>query len=248
MGSHPGDDPFDPAAPDPWDQYLDKKTRLDTCFAMVNEVLQTLIDISNEQQWDEPVGQAILDGYRKFCPLLADAPPTNAPPTRLEVSQAAEILVWVAWAIQLEWKYWNEQYNYIEFLFSTSRSTFSDTDDDLINAMRAIQNVNEFRPVLDRVKSLIGGYASIHIPDKWRIIFREKGMDGYYAEEIIDLRMFKYLPIKSYIPGVVDVLNRFKNTDLQQMLTVISWHNVNPWLSSLDDTLDIKPYFKRKTP
>jgi hypothetical protein len=70
-----------PVSVPPWEYYLEKKTRLDTCFAQVNEYLTSLIQIANQDQWSEAIGQDILDAWRKTsrCSSTRPRPPCRRP-------------------------------------------------------------------------------------------------------------------------------------------------------------------------
>lgn len=238
-----GADPFDAAVPSPWDAYLDKKTRLDTCFGFVNEHLTALISMSNEEQWGKQTGQDILDSWRRNCPLLVDAPKSDSPPDRKAMADSALVLMWIAWASARDWKWWTDQYNYIEFLFATEETNFYERDPRIMDAIHAIQYAHELQPILDQVKILIGYKASIFIPEKWSKIFPQ----GYYTPEIIDLRILGKVVqwtsiIKDYAPAVIDVEKQFGKTNIPTVLS-----GSRPDVGLFGNVLSLKPFFKRPT-
>jgi len=169
-------DGLDPVVATPWEDYLEKKTRLDTCFARVNEHLTTLITTANKESWSEAVGQEILDSWRKYCPLLVDAPKADAPPKREDMARGAEVLMWVAWCNAQDL---DEQYDAINFLLvkEPKPNTYYAGDSRLIDAAKALVYLDQLKPVMHRIMFLVGYGALIIVPEKWEKLLPQ----GWFA-------------------------------------------------------------------
>ena len=234
-----------PASVPPWEYYLEKKSRLDTCFAEVNEHLTFLIESANQDQWTEAMGQDILDAWRKACPLLVDAPKTNAPPTREEMARGAEVLMWVAWCNQLDWEYWDKQYNAINFFFVEPARRYPDHQPGLADAIQALQVCNEFKPVMHRLMFVMGYDAIINVPDKWEEFLPR----GYYVPLVVDLRVPGKLVqwthiIQKAVPAIMDVAKQFDKDSIPTVLAALG--QSKPLKTQLfDGLMGLKPYYKR---
>jgi hypothetical protein len=239
-----GSGPLDPSAPQPWEQYLEKKTKLDICFGLVNETLTSLINLANAEQWSESIGQNILDGWRKSCPLLTDAPKEADAPDRRTLARGAEILMWSAWCMEQDWKWWKKQYDNMNFLFVTDPSKdFYLGNPDFRAAVDAVQYAHEFRPVRFRTLDLVGSKATINIDDKWR-----KKMGNLFVGEVIDLRILgphvqwtNLIP--EALPAVVDVEKAFGKT-IPTMLSDFNGFKLQGG-ALVDQAMPLKPFFKR---
>jgi len=236
-----------PVSVPPWEYYLEKKTRLDTCFAQVNEYLTSLIQIANQDQWSEAIGQDILDAWRKTCPLLVDAPKTTVPPTREDMARGAEVLMWVAWCNQLNWEYWDKQYNAITFFLDQPavKNRYSIHHPGLVAGIQALQVCNEFKPVMHRLMFVMGYEAIINVPDKWEELLPR----GYYVPLVVDLRVPGKLVqwthiIQKAVPAIMDVAKNFDKDNIPSVLAALG--QSKPLNTRLfDGLMGLKPYYKR---
>lgn len=239
-----GTSALDPSAPQPWEQYLEKKSKLDNCFGLVNETLQSLINLANAEKWSEAVGQNILDSWRKSCPLLTDAPKAADAPDRNTLARGCELLIWVAWCMELNWKWWKTQYDNMNFLFVTDpRKPLYGGDPAFRAAVAAVQHAHEFRPVLFRTRDLIGSKATIYIDHEWK-----KKMEHLFVEEVIDLRMIgPHIQwtniIPETVPAVADVEKAFGKS-IPAILSDFNGFKLQDG-ALVDKAMPLKPFFKR---
>jgi hypothetical protein len=185
-GSSPDGSPYVAASPQAFDAYLDTKEELDGCFAIVNAYIQSLINLSNSEQWPAEVGQTILDSFRHNCRLLTDSPEPSQLPKRELVARAAEIAMWVAWANARDWVYWGDVYRELDGRGMGPRGE-----------MRTVQlgvrefQTNELYPILDELKNL--GISGVQLE------IRQHHAQGLRDNLVLDLRKLRSLQLQHLV-------------------------------------------------
>ena len=127
------DDPFKPVGPRELLVDLRLRARIASAFGPIQEAVDTMIAAANDKSANDLTGQAILNGFRQNCPLLTDAPEQSEIPSEDDAERAAELALWVAWANERDWSWWNEQYKWLDpNLWASVRRSGSEAD---FNAM-----------------------------------------------------------------------------------------------------------------
>jgi hypothetical protein len=108
------DDPYTTNSPKEIAVDEDIRDRISSAFGPVLEALDAMIAEANRLQAAAAVGQDILNQFRLTCPLMADKPSQDDIPSELAVARAAEVAMWVAWANERDWKWWNTIYNLLD--------------------------------------------------------------------------------------------------------------------------------------
>ena len=106
----PTGNPYEPVTPDKFDVYLEKKKELDECFARFDKMVDDLQQQAAAEDWPIDVGWLLFNGSRASCPILRDKPDPDHLPDRETIEKAAQLCMWVQWAEERDWDWWNKQY------------------------------------------------------------------------------------------------------------------------------------------
>src|SRR5262249_6083882 len=96
-------DPYVPVSPKEILVDQEIRDRIGSAFGPILEALDAMIAEANRLQANAAVGQSILNDFRQNCPLLTDKPAQADIPSESAAKRAAELPIWVAWAIERNW-------------------------------------------------------------------------------------------------------------------------------------------------
>jgi hypothetical protein len=103
-------EPYKPVVPETIAVDLEIRDRIASAFGPILDAVKAMIASANQIQAPVDVGQIILNNFRMSCPLLTDEPEQEDMPSDKQASDWAELAMWVAWANERDWIFWNEVY------------------------------------------------------------------------------------------------------------------------------------------
>jgi hypothetical protein len=188
----PGD-PYAPRVPEKIAVDQDIRQRIGSVFTPIREAVNAMIAAANETRANGAAGQAILNNFRLNCPLMTDQPGPDDIESSQEIAwRAAELAMWVAWANERDWVWWNDQFNWlVTNQVTTDRFT------------EAKGHVLELAPIRDRMR-ILGKEASIVTTLRWEAPWSSEGKDereqreGFnrqYSFSYMDLRKLRALSL-----------------------------------------------------
>lgn len=110
----PPSDPYTPVTPETIAVDLEIRDRIGSAFGPVENAVQAMIAKANAVNAEMQVGQVILSNFRQNCPLLRDAPEPKDMPNDVVAARAAELAMWVAWANERDWDWWQDVFNILD--------------------------------------------------------------------------------------------------------------------------------------
>lgn len=116
-GSHqPSNDPYTTSSMS--DIATDQAIRdnIGSAFGPLLEAVDAMIEVANQNHSPVNVGQEILNNFRANCPLMVQRPDESDMPAVSVTHRAAELAMWVAWAAERDWPWWNERYKVLDYL------------------------------------------------------------------------------------------------------------------------------------
>jgi hypothetical protein len=148
-------DPY--RAVSPKDLLVDQeiRDRIASAFGPILEALDAMIDEANTVQADASAGQTILNNFRQNCPLLTDKPAQADIPSERDAWRAAELAMWVAWANERDWSWWNKQYEVLDPMarhyYGRKERWYDDRPHGLLDAKKYVL---ELDPVGNRLAAM----------------------------------------------------------------------------------------------
>jgi hypothetical protein len=216
--------PYVPVAPDAFDVYLEKREELDICFARYDKLIDDLQKQANAEDWGIETGWAIFNGFRAGCPLLRDKPDPDNLPDRADVQKAAELCMWVDWADERDWPWWNKQYRLLD------AGMPSDAGEQM-NYKLALRYAVELVPIL-------GSLNRLGITGQVQSFAASPTYPGEHRESVfLDLRKLRALKVQTMpdLPfGAMKTLDFHVQTSLELRGNF------------LDDLSDLRPFYKRR--
>jgi hypothetical protein len=136
---------FTPQVPNPLSFYLGMKTQLGICFAEFRKQLGELSDHFKHRN-----DAFLVEVVKKNCPLFTDRPsPANLSQMAgsIDMYNAIEASMWIAWANVRDMDYWNTAYDRIEA-----------GDGNQYKIMDAIIDAQHLDPILERFNEMLLGH------------------------------------------------------------------------------------------
>lgn len=206
------------------------RDRIASAFGPLLEALDAMIDEANSTQADAAAGQTILNSFRQNCPLMTDKPEQSDIPAESTVAVAAELAMWVGWANERDWDWWNAIYRQLDgvALGGAAPSAY----DQSVNET-SLDFALELDPIGDRMQALGKRGEVINSTKKW-VKQRGMGPDGWADVPYIDLRKIKTLKIQSIVP-----FRGMSALDFQ-------WNKTSPlaFAAFASNLRDLKPVYK----
>ncbi len=153
------DDPYTTNSPKEIAVDEDIRGRISSAFGPVLEALEAMIAEANRLQADAAAGQAILNSFRQTCPLMADQPAQADIPSEDYAARASELAMWVAWANERDWEWWNPIYN----LLDEAERKFGKSDregPEMIQVFNELKSAKKMDPVGRRM-AVRGKWAEV---------------------------------------------------------------------------------------
>lgn len=228
--SEASDDPYTTNSPKEIAVDVDIRDRISTAFGPVLEALDAMIAEANSRNADLATGQAILNNFRKFCPLMTDKPAQEDIPTELAASNASELSMWIAWANERDWAYWKPIYSNLDAAARKAAKIAADGGGMGTWDVSALREALELDPIGERLQALGKWLEVKNVTDKF------VDPEPYKATEVayMDLRKLKELRLEPTLP-----FRRIARLDLQ-------WDKTKPLdrMKFLSNFQSLKPVYK----